>query len=155
VHFAKKLIDETGLPMTEVALASGFGSVRRFNALFRKLYGRAPTDLRRTARIGFKESPSEPGDYTFRLDYRPPLDWNSLLLFLKTRAIPGVEEVNTLVYRRTIAIDGASGSIAVRKVPAKDALELQIRFPDLRALLRIVERVKGIFDLRADPTQVD
>jgi AraC family transcriptional regulator of adaptative response / DNA-3-methyladenine glycosylase II len=155
VHFAKKLIDETDLPMTEVALASGFGSVRRFNDLFLKLYGRAPTDLRRTARIGNKDEPAQPGDYTFRLDYRPPFDWASLLQFLRARAIPGVEEAGPLVYRRTIALAGSSGSIAVRKVSGKDTLELQIRFPDPRALLRIVERVKSIFDLRADPTQIE
>ncbi len=155
VHFAKKLIDETTLSMTEVAMASGFNSVRRFNDLFRKLYGKAPTELRRTARIGKKDERVEPGDYTFRLDYRPPLDWASMLEFLRMRAIPGVEDVNALVYRRTIAMDGACGAIAVRKVAQKDTLELQIRFPDPRALLRIVERVKGIFDLRADPVLIE
>src|SRR5271154_6729458 len=73
VHFAKKLIDETGLPMTQVAMASGFGSIRRFNATFQGLYGRSPGDLRRaTAR---ERNGNEPGVYTFRLGYRPPYNW--------------------------------------------------------------------------------
>src|SRR5260370_33458273 len=70
VHFAKKLIDETSLPMTQIAMAAGFGSVRRFNATFQKLYGRTPRDLRRTARNATKGQ--ESGHYTFRLDFPPP-----------------------------------------------------------------------------------
>jgi AraC family transcriptional regulator, regulatory protein of adaptative response / DNA-3-methyladenine glycosylase II len=155
VHFAKKLIDETSLPMTEVAMAAGFGSVRRFNATFQALYGRTPSDLRRTGRIDRKGLPEDSGDYTFRLDYRPPLDWDSLLEFLAARAIPGVEMANSQVYRRNIRLDGSGGSIAVRQLQGKNSLELQICFPDPRCLLRIVERVRLIFDLRADPAQVE
>ena len=153
VHFAKKLIDESGLSMTDVALASGFNSVRRFNATFQNLYGRTPSELRRLSR-GVRD-PGEPGRYRFRLDYRPPLDWASLLDFLGSRAIPGVESVEAGEYRRNIALQGESGSIAVRSVRGKPWLELDIQFPDPRALLRIVERVRRIFDLQADPAQVE
>jgi AraC family transcriptional regulator of adaptative response / DNA-3-methyladenine glycosylase II len=157
VHFAKKLIDESNLSMTEVALASGFNSVRRFNATFQNLYGRAPSELRRLSRglsRGMRE-PGERGRYRFRLDYRPPLDWASLVDFLESRAIPGVESVMAGEYRRNISLQGESGSIAVRQVRGKSWLELDIQFPDPRALLRIVERVRRIFDLQADPAQVE
>jgi AraC family transcriptional regulator, regulatory protein of adaptative response / DNA-3-methyladenine glycosylase II len=152
VHFAKKLIDESSLSMTDIALASGFNSVRRFNATFQNLYGRSPSELRRLS-CGLKE-PGEPGRYRFRLDYRPPLDWASLVDFLESRAIPGVESVAAGEYRRKISLQGESGSIAVRQVRGKSWLELDIQFPDPRALLRIVERVRRIFDLQADPAQV-
>src|SRR5579863_6651018 len=100
VHFAKKLIDETSLPMTQVAMAAGFGSVRRFNATFQKIYGRTPRELRKT---GSKASHGrQAGDYVFHLGYRPPYDWNSLIQFLSPRATPGVETVTPQDYRRTI-----------------------------------------------------
>jgi AraC family transcriptional regulator of adaptative response / DNA-3-methyladenine glycosylase II len=153
VHFAKKLIDETELPMTEVAMASGFGSIRRFNATFQKLYGRTPGDLRRsTAR---ERVPNEAGAYTFRLGYRPPYNWEAMIGFLAPRAIPGVEQITIDEYRRTISLDGRTGFISVRPVFAKNYLELRIEFPEPGALFRIVERVRNIFDLRADPAEVD
>src|SRR5579864_19241 len=70
VHFAKKLIDETELPMTQVAMASGFGSIRRFNATFQKLYGRTPSELRRLSRGLRNHATDQQGFYRFRLDYR-------------------------------------------------------------------------------------
>jgi AraC family transcriptional regulator of adaptative response / DNA-3-methyladenine glycosylase II len=150
VHFAKKLIDETSLAMTQVAMASGFGSVRRFNATFQKLYGRSPRELRnghaRTA---------DAGVYTFRLGYRPPYDWESLIEFLAARAIPVVEFVTPSEYRRTISMDGRAGEIAVHPVPGKNILELQIRYPNPAALFRIVERVRRIFDVGADPAEIE
>jgi AraC family transcriptional regulator, regulatory protein of adaptative response / DNA-3-methyladenine glycosylase II len=150
VHFAKKLIDETNLPMTQVAMASGFGSIRRFNATFQNLYGRAPRDLRNAvARNGH-----EAGHYTFRLSYRPPYDWKSLIEFLSLRATPGVERVTPGEYRRSISLNGCVGQISVRPAPGKNWLELQIRYPQPAALFRIVERVRRIFDAGADPAEV-
>jgi len=150
VHFAKKLIDETRLPMTQVAMSAGFGSIRRFNATFQKLYGRTPLELRKSN----TPNAHEPGHYTFRLGYRPPYDWASLAAFLSARAIPGVEMVTAEEYRRTIFVDGRPGAIAVRPVPHKNYLELQIRYPNPAPLFRIVERVRKIFDLGADPSDV-
>jgi AraC family transcriptional regulator of adaptative response / DNA-3-methyladenine glycosylase II len=152
VHFAKKLIDETGLPMTQIALASGFGSIRRFNATFQRLYARTPLELRKASRR--ESNGNQAGHYTFRLGYRPPYDWDSLIAFLAARAIPGVETVTPVEYRRTIRIDGRAGSIAVQRVRGKDYLELQILYPDPASLFRIVERVRKMFDIGADPAEV-
>lgn len=151
VHFAKKLIDETDLSMTQVAMASGFGSIRRFNATFQNLYGRSPRELRAVrARVS-----QQAGVYTFRLSYRPPYNWASIIGFLMPRAIPGVEQISPEEYRRTISLDGHAGTIAVRHVPESHHLELRIEFPEPTLLFRIVERVRDIFDLRADPAEVD
>lgn len=149
VHFAKKLIDETHLPMTQIAMAAGFGSIRRFNATFQNLYGRTPRDLRKAS----ASNGSEPGCYTMRLAYRPPYDWTSIRTFLAARAIPGVESVMGDEYHRTIAFDGCAGSIAVRPV-AKNHLQVHIRYPDPAALFRIVERVRRMFDAAADPAEI-
>ena len=89
VLLAKQLIHETRLPMAEVALASGFGSVRRFNETFQQLYDRPPGALRRPARAD--ESASDGGGVASRLPYRPPYDWDAMMGFLAARAIPGVE----------------------------------------------------------------
>jgi AraC family transcriptional regulator of adaptative response / DNA-3-methyladenine glycosylase II len=109
VHFAKKLLDETSLPFKEVAFAAGFGSVRRFNGQIRRTYRRTPSELRRLAR---QAPPVEPGCYRFRLSYRPPYDWSAVLAFLRARATPGVEVVDDVSYRRTIAVDRQPGVIA-------------------------------------------
>jgi AraC family transcriptional regulator of adaptative response / DNA-3-methyladenine glycosylase II len=152
IHFAKKLIDETQLPMTQVAMAAGFGSIRRFNATFQKLYGRTPRELRMANKRD--ENGFEAGHYTFRLGYRPPYDWRSLVDFLEPRAIPGVEMVTPDQYFRSISLDGRPGSIAVTPVAGKNYLELHIEYPDPSPLFRIVERVRKIFDLGADPSEV-
>jgi len=148
VHFAKKLLDETSLGLNEVAFASGFGSLRRFNGQIRRTFGRTPTELRRLAR---GRVASDPECYRFRLAYRPPYDWDAMVGFLGSRAIPGVESVEESRYRRTIAVDGMSGVIEVSRLPAGSSLGLSVRFPDPRALLLIVERVRRLFDLGADP----
>ena len=147
VHFAKKLIDETNLPMAEIAFASGFGSLRRFNGEIRRTYSRTPTELRRLSRK------IAGGDdcYRFRLAYRPPYDWKAAISFLAARATPGVESVEANRYQRTIAIDGHAGSIAVGPAADGPALILEVRFGDPRALLAIVERVRRMFDIGADP----
>jgi len=99
LHFAKKLIDETSLPMSHIAMAAGFGCVRRFNAAIRTVYKRPPTRIRRIAR----QKTRLPEDhYLFRLGFRPPYDWEGMLNFLAPRAIPGVEMVEGGCYRRTI-----------------------------------------------------
>ena len=90
LHFAKKLIDETSLPMGQVALASGFGCVRRFNAGIRKTYHRTPTQIRRLAR---QTTTLPDNQYLFRLRFRPPYHWKGMLAFLAARATPGVEMV--------------------------------------------------------------
>ena len=151
VHFAKKLLDETSLPFKEVALAAGFGSVRRFNGQVRRTYRRTPSELRRLAR---QAPPVEHGCYRFRLSYRPPYDWSAVLAFLRARATPGVEVVDNLSYRRTIVVDRQPGVIGVSRHDEGTALDVDVRFPDPRALLSIVERVRRLFDLGADPAVI-
>jgi AraC family transcriptional regulator of adaptative response / DNA-3-methyladenine glycosylase II len=151
LHFAKKLVDETTLPFEEIAFAAGFGSVRRFNGHIRRTYDRTPTQLRRLAR---QRASADPESYRFRLAYRPPYDWDAVLAFLAAHATPGVERVEGGRYFRTIAIDDKAGSIEVSRENEGAALTLRVRFPDPRALLSIVERVKRLFDLGADPDAI-
>ncbi len=149
VLLAKQLIHETRLPMTQVALASGFGSVRRFNETFQQLYDRPPRALRRG------HAPDEPaaGAVTLKLAYRAPYDWEAMLAFLAARAIPGVEMVRDGAWARTIAIGQGRGVISVR--PADDGrLSVSVRFPDLAALPTVIARVRRVFDLAADPVTI-
>jgi len=149
LHFAKKLIDETTLPMGQIALAAGFGSVRRFNAAFRQTYQRTPTQIRHLTRA----APVQPdNEYLFRLHFRPPYHWPALLAFLARRAIPGVEAVETNRYRRTISLNGHNGTLGVSLHAS--ALEVRICFPEPRWLFLIVERLRRLFDLSADPREI-
>ncbi len=147
LDFAKKLIDETSLPMSEVALAAGFGCVRRFNAAIRKVYRRTPTQIRRLSRQ--TGVPLE-NEYVFRLRFRPPYNWNGMLGFLAPRATPGVEEVDTSSYRRSISLNGTHGWLEVSLDEGKDGLAVRVQFGDPRSLFLIIERVRAMFDLNAD-----
>ena len=149
VLLAKQLIHETSLPMAQVALASGFGSVRRFNETFLALFGRAPATLRRTREAVRHKA----GTLSVRLPYRPPYDWDAMLAFLAARAIPGVERVSQNGYWRTIAISRHGGTIGI--VPAdKNRIDVTVRFPDMAALPQIIARVRRVFDLAADPDTI-
>src|ERR1700731_4751613 len=132
ILFAKQLIQETRLSMTDVAEASGFGSIHRFNDAFRKLYGRTPRELRL-----LKNAAVEPSLVTLRLGYRPPYDWDAILSFLAERAIPGVERVAHGRYRRTIFLDGAVGSFEIAHESERNCLLATIRLPRLRVLLSV------------------
>jgi AraC family transcriptional regulator, regulatory protein of adaptative response / DNA-3-methyladenine glycosylase II len=147
LHFAKQLISDTNLSMAEVAMASGFRSIRRFNDVFREFYGRPPSQLRR---LGERAGAVE-GEYVFDLAYRPPYDWSMLLSFLAARSVPGVETVADGGYRRTLMIQGHEGLLQVRPVRGAHALRAHIRFPRPEHLLQIVTRVRTMFDLAADP----
>jgi AraC family transcriptional regulator of adaptative response / DNA-3-methyladenine glycosylase II len=148
VLLAKQLIHETSLPMTEIAFAAGFGSIRRFNETFQSLYGRPPCALRRGG--GPEVSARAGGEIVLRLRYRPPYDWPGILEFLRRRAIPGVEHVARGSYSRTIELDGRQGIVSVRRAP-DEALSARIRFPRLSALPAIIARLRRVFDLAADP----
>jgi AraC family transcriptional regulator, regulatory protein of adaptative response / DNA-3-methyladenine glycosylase II len=151
LHFAKKLIDETTLPMSEIALASGFGSVRRFNAGIRKVYDRTPTQIRHLARHTLGRQPVPLGNqYLFHLHFRPPYHWQGMLDFLAARATPGVEVVDAGAYRRTISLNGRDGYFEVSLDERRDALVVRIEFGDPHSLFFIVERIRTMFDLNAD-----
>jgi len=137
----------TWLPIAEVALASGFGSIRRFNEVFHGLYRRSPTALRGSA--GGVTTGSH-GEVGILLRYRPPYDWPAMLAFLQARAIPGVEWISGDRYARTLEIEAAHGVVVVRPA-AGDALKAAIRFPRLSALPAIIARLRRVFDLTADP----
>jgi len=151
VLLAKQLIHETRLPMTEVALASGFGSVRRFNETFQQLFGRPPAALRRGKAAD--QAAAEAGSVTLRLAYRPPYDWDAMLAFLAARAIPGVEIVTGRRYARTIAVGDGRGVLTVEPDSGGRA-GVTVRFPQLRALPTIIARVRRVFDLAADPVAI-
>ncbi len=151
ILLAKQLIQDTSLPMTEVAAAAGFGSIRRFNEIFRQLYRRPPRSLRRA---GITDQPiATTGVITVKLGFRPPYDWPSIIAFLRARAIPGVETVTPGRYARTIGIGAAHGILIVEPAE-KNCLKATIRCPDLRALPAIIARMRRVFDLAADPVTI-
>jgi AraC family transcriptional regulator of adaptative response / DNA-3-methyladenine glycosylase II len=152
VLFAKQLIHDTALPMTEVALAAGFNSLRRFNEVFHVLFHRPPSSLRRKSAVNL---PDVAGGTVFRIRYRAPYDWDSILEFLRARAIPGIETVEKDAYKRTVEIEGQSGFIEVKHLPRKDSLCVTIHFPIVQALQEIVNRVRRLFDLGADIETID
>jgi AraC family transcriptional regulator, regulatory protein of adaptative response / DNA-3-methyladenine glycosylase II len=152
VLLAKQLIHQTNLSLSEIALASGFGSVRRFNETFQQLYNRQPSELRRGK--GLTASPGEAA-ISLLLPYRPPYDWEAIIGFLGARAIPGVETVADGIYRRVIQIGGAIGWIEVAHVPAQTALLTTVHITRLDALPAIIARIRRVFDLAADPAAID
>ena len=147
LHFAKKLIDETGLSMTQIAFAAGFGSVRRFNAAIRGVYHRTPTQIRRVA----QEKPCQPENhYLFHLHFRPPYDWKRMLQFLAARAIPGVEAIEGGCFRRSISVNGHRGFFEVLLDARRHALNVRVQLDDACSLFFVIERVRAMFDLDAD-----
>jgi len=150
---AKRLLTDTALPVTEVALASGFASVRRFNALFKARYRMTPGRLRET-----RGSDALPGALAFELSFRPPYDWASILEFLGHRAIDGVEAVTDDAYARTVSIAFRGGQhlgrMEVRRSPRKAALRVSVSPSLARAVPAVLSRVKQAFDLACDPAAV-
>ena len=149
VLLAKQLIHDTSLSMAEVALASGFGSVRRFNETFHDLFGRPPATLRRIRDRARREADA----LSVRLAYRPPYDWEAMLAYLAARAVPGVELVAGDSYNRTLAFGKNVGLVTVTPA-ATHRVHVTVRFPDMAALPSIIARVRRVFDLAADPDQI-
>ena len=149
LHFAKRLIDESNLPMTEIALAAGFGSLRRFNDAFQKAYQRPPRELRRERREPPTRRAGE--EVSLALSYRPPYDWDHLRDFLALRATPGVERVDEQSYGRLIRTGTGYAVIQVQPVRGKDALQLRAHGAPPSALFQIATAARRVFDLSADP----
>lgn len=148
LQFAKQLIDQTRLPMQDIAMAAGYRSVRRFNDSFVRTYGRAPRDLRRA---GDASDPAGSGTaLTVRLPCRAPFDWPAVLAFFAARAVPGVEAIDGDRYRRTVVIDGQPGVIELRE----DAGRLLVTMHGIgtQGIFAVVQRCREMFDLDA-PTQ--
>lgn len=156
LHRAKSLLDETTLPMTEVAWAAGFASLRRFNEAVFAAWRTTPSELRSRSRQHRRSG--NPAVLALGLRYRPPFAWEALLEFLAGRAIPGVELVEGDVYRRTFEVtDPRSGEVldgmlAVRQV--RDHLLLELPALVAPVLPRLVARVRRVFDLDADPSAI-
>jgi AraC family transcriptional regulator of adaptative response / DNA-3-methyladenine glycosylase II len=150
---AKRLLTDTPLTVTDVAMASGFGSLRRFNALFRSRYRLSPSDLRkRLAGAGSADV------LTFQLGYRPPLDWSRLLEFLSKRSIEGVESIEGSRYLRTVRmVHGEkqhAGWIAVSPAKRKPTIEVQMSASLVAAIPSVLGRVKRLFDLACNPAEI-
>jgi len=143
---AKQLLADSDLPIIEVAFASGFESVRRFNALFHSHYRLTPTRMRRASKTRCG------GDRVrLTLSYRPPMDWNALLRFLAGRATKGIEWVANRTYHRTAAIGKHRGWLKVEPVPGQNALAVELSTALVLALPDVLSRVKNLFDLSARP----
>src|SRR5918994_5350434 len=123
---AKRLLAETSLPVTRIAFASGFQSLRRFNSVFRERYRLSPTALRRVAPAAAPASPS--GDFvTLTLAYRAPLDWGLLTRLLARDAVPGVELVEPGRYSRTVRVEGRIGLVAAANAPGAARTHLEVQ----------------------------
>jgi AraC family transcriptional regulator, regulatory protein of adaptative response / DNA-3-methyladenine glycosylase II len=151
LQLAQTLIESTNLPIAEIALRSGFRSVRQFNQVMQIAFDQAPSQLRR---LGGAAEPGPNGGIEVRLAYRGPLDWPALAEFLAPRATPGAEKVEPHRYRRTIEVEGDIGEIEVRPEDHRPRLRVRVRLKRYAHLVRVVERVRRLFDLFADPIRI-
>jgi AraC family transcriptional regulator of adaptative response / DNA-3-methyladenine glycosylase II len=153
---AKQLLTDSRLSVSSVALASGFQSLRRFNFALKARYRMTPTELRQRQ----KEHPAEhPSEFSFRLGYRSPFDWEQLLGFLFRRAIPEVEAVAEGAYFRTVRVSRQNieytGFLEVRNAPEKRMLIVRLSDTLAPACVIVLERIKRLFDLEADPIAIN
>ena len=150
---AKRLLTDTVLPVTEVAFASGFGSVRRFNALFKQRYRLQPGQLRRHAAAS-----SAADALKFELSFRPPYDWPAVSAFLGARTVAGVESVEGGCYRHTVCVAAGNkehrGWIEVSPSPKKPTLRVAVSATLAKALPPVLARVKALMDLACHPAEV-
>ncbi|MQA85282.1 MAG: helix-turn-helix domain-containing protein [Streptosporangiales bacterium] len=164
VQLARRLLEETSMPVTDVAFASGFGSVRQFNASMLAAYGRPPRELRHPRRrpeAGDERAGAGVAELTMRLAYRPPLDVAAILGFLGTRAVPGVEEVADGYYARTVRTASGEGIVrlalsgpAAREAAGAPYVALTLVADDTHGIARTVARSRRLLDLDADPQAV-
>jgi AraC family transcriptional regulator of adaptative response / DNA-3-methyladenine glycosylase II len=144
-QLARRLIEESTLPLGEVAHASGFSSIRRFNSTIQEVFGRTPSELRAATR-----APAHPVGCRLRLEYRAPLDGAELFAYLGGRATPGVEEVVGTTYRRTVAIGEARGIVTLDLAVNGD-IYMDARLGTVTGLAPVVRRARHLLDLDSDP----
>lgn len=142
--FARKLIVETGLPMTAVAMTAGFSSLRRFNDAFKKRFHRAPRELRLAKKTAEK-------GVSLSLSYRPPFNWEHLLGFYRAHLIGGVEEVTESSYARHFRLGKDSGHLLVTHDPKELKINLSVECENPTILFAVAQRVRQMFDLDSDP----
>jgi AraC family transcriptional regulator of adaptative response / DNA-3-methyladenine glycosylase II len=148
LHFAKQLLRETHLDMSQVAFAAGFSSVRRFNSAIRDKMACTPAQLRG------KKAPGGSGKMVLELHYREPYDWDGVLNFFGRHAIAGIEEVTDGVYTRSFPCGQTAGQLRVRRHPRRAAALLELELADTRQLMNVVGRVRRMFDLDANPGDI-
>jgi len=147
LHFAKRLLDETNLAITQVALASGFGSLRRFNTAFLQTYGRAPRDLRKH----FDDASESDEEVILKLAFRPPYDWQQVHDFLLVHHIPGIEQIDEQGYARTLRTDDGFAIVKMKPLLYEDAFELRVSGAAPTSLFHISSAARRVFDTSADP----
>ena len=149
---AKRLLTDTELPIIDVAMASGFASLRRFNALFRARYRMTPGELRRSS------ATRAAGELAFEIAYRPPYDWAAMSAFLERRAIAGVERVDARGYHRTLRVERQGkwhgGWISVAPSRKRAALRVTASPSLAGALPAVLARVKQLFDVACHPDEI-
>lgn len=148
---AKRLLADTDLPVTRIAFASGFQSLRRFNSAFRERYRLSPSELRPRPRAARPETEL----VRLTLAYRAPFAWDPLVAFLEQSALPGVEAVQGDRYGRTVRLEGCCGVIFVTNAAARAHLDVDISPSLLPALMPLLARLRHLFDLDAEPTVID
>lgn len=150
---AKRLLTDTALPVTDVAFAAGFNSLRRFNALFKERYRLSAQRLRKTRRSG-----PQPDALIFELSYRPPYDWGALTAFLHARSVEGVEIVVQPSYRRIVRIvqngQTHAGWMEITPDPRKNAMRIVASASLAKVIPAFLARVKYLLDLSCNPTQI-
>lgn len=144
---AKHLLTDTDIPITQIAMASGFASVRRFNSLFVERYKLNPRNLRKSVAA----TVSEPDSFNCQLSFRPPYDWQSMLSYLKSRGSAGVELIVSGKYYRTVSIDGVVGWLSVEMNDKNSTLVVTMSSTLAPRFMQILAGVKRLFDLQANP----
>lgn len=149
-HFARRLLDDTDLTVTDIAFAAGFGSVRQLNRACRDVFRATPRELRARRRVSDRLVAD--GGLALRLPFKGPLEWDALIAYFGARAIPGVECVSGAAYRRTIVIDGDPGVLELSP-GGPDHLLLRAHLPHWDGLIHIVDRARRIASLDAEPQE--
>ena len=149
--FAKKLLIDSKQSITEIAFAAGFGSLRQFNDVFKNIFGKTPTMVRKD----FFNKMGNQNNTTLMLRYKTPFDFRQTLSFMKLRAITGVETVSENCYSRTFRTDNTSGFFTVTDNPKQSALEVRIGCDDIKCYMEIYNRVRGMFDLDTEFTLIN
>lgn len=147
VHFARRLLDDTDLSVTEIAFAAGFGSLRQFNRACREVFRESPRELRARRRVSDRLVAD--GGLLLRLPFRGLLDWDAMAAYFAARAIPGVENVAGSTYRRTIVVGDDPGVLELSP-GSTDHLVLRAHLPHWEELVHVVQRARSIGSLDFD-----
>ncbi len=147
--FAKRLLKQTATPITDIAFAAGFSSLRRFNDAYKSAFGFAPREERKN-----RDDIATSENITLKFNYRPPYDWDGLLAFFALRAIAPVERVEEGYYIRKVRFEGQDGEIMISNDYANNRLVCQFFNIETRHLRDITHKIRRLFDLDADPQAI-